>query len=59
MSTQDLSEKWKLVPAFLKLHGLVRQHIDSFDYFVNVEIKQILKANYRVTSDQDPSFFME
>ena len=31
-------EKWKLLPAFLKVKGLVRQHIDSFNYFINVEV---------------------
>lgn len=32
-------EKWKLLPAFLKVKGLVKQHTDSFNYFVNVGIK--------------------
>ncbi|TGO67960.1 hypothetical protein BOTNAR_0032g00040 [Botryotinia narcissicola] len=27
-------DKWNLVPAFLKVKGLVKQHIDSFNYFV-------------------------
>ena len=31
-------EKWKLLPAFLKVKGLVRQHIDSFNYFINTEV---------------------
>jgi DNA-directed RNA polymerase III subunit RPC2 len=45
---KEISEKWKLVPAFLKIRGLVRQHIDSFNYFINEEIKQIVKANEKV-----------
>ncbi|EGG24858.1 RNA polymerase III [Cavenderia fasciculata] len=56
-SIKEVEEKWKLVPAFLKCRGLVKQHIDSFNYFINVEIKKILKANERLTTDVDPSFF--
>ncbi|PIK44762.1 putative DNA-directed RNA polymerase III subunit RPC2-like, partial [Apostichopus japonicus] len=52
-------DKWKLLPAFLKVRGLVRQHIDSFNYFINVEIKKIMKANERVTSDADPNFYLK
>ncbi len=29
-----LEDKWRLVPAFLRVGGLVRQHIDSFDHFI-------------------------
>lgn len=28
-----------MLPAFLKVKGLVKQHTDSFNYFVNVGIK--------------------
>jgi len=31
-------EKWKLLPAFLSVRGLVKQHIDSYNHFVNVEV---------------------
>ncbi len=54
-----VQDKWKLVPAFLKVKGLVKQHIDSFNYFINTEIKEILKANEMVTSDADPSFYLK
>ena len=57
LSTVD--EKWKLLPAFLKVRGLVKQHIDSFNYLINVEIKKLLKANEKVTSDADPSFYLK
>ena len=53
-----LKEKWKLLPAFLKVKGLVKQHIDSFNYFINIEIKKIMKANQLVTSDTDPQFYL-
>lgn len=56
---KTVSEKWKLLPAFLKVKGLVKQHIDSFNYFINVEIKKIVKANELVISDADPSFYLK
>ena len=52
-------EKWKLVPAFLKVKGLVKQHVDSFNYFINDDIKKIVQSNDRVTSDADPSFYLK
>lgn len=54
-----LQEKWKLVPAFLQVKGLVKQHIDSFNYFINVDIKNIVSANERVLSDVDPMFYLK
>jgi DNA-directed RNA polymerase beta subunit len=51
-------DKWRLLPAFLKVRGLVKQHIDSFNYFVNADLQKILLANARVTSDVDPTFFL-
>lgn len=52
-------DKWKLLPAFLKVKGLVKQHIDSFNYFVNVDLQKIIKANEKVTSDVDPHFYLK
>jgi hypothetical protein len=43
----------------LKVKGLVKQHIDSFNFFVDHEIKEIVKANKRVGSDVDGNFFLE
>ncbi|KAK1776712.1 hypothetical protein QBC45DRAFT_418734 [Copromyces sp. CBS 386.78] len=57
VSTKE--DKFHLVPAFLKVKGLVKQHIDSYNYFVNEEIKDIVKANRVVRSDQDPNFWLE
>ncbi|XP_054633252.1 DNA-directed RNA polymerase III subunit RPC2 isoform X4 [Dunckerocampus dactyliophorus] len=66
MSPQELAapvntiaEKWKLLPAFLKVKGLVKQHIDSFNYFINVEIKKIMSANEKITSDADPMWYIK
>ncbi|EGO02842.1 hypothetical protein SERLA73DRAFT_84701 [Serpula lacrymans var. lacrymans S7.3] len=56
---KSVEDKWLLLPAFLKVKGLVKQHIDSFNYFVDVDIKNIVKANNKVTSDVDPRFWLK
>lgn len=48
-----------MVPAYLKVKGLVKQHLDSFNYFVDLELGKILQANERVDSDIDPNFFLK
>uniref|UniRef100_A0A0C9R872 DNA-directed RNA polymerase n=1 Tax=Fopius arisanus TaxID=64838 RepID=A0A0C9R872_9HYME len=57
--TKQIQDKWKLVPAFLKGKGLVKQHIDSFNYFINVEIKKIVMANQTVRCDNDSLFYIK
>ncbi|KAI5367695.1 Putative DNA-directed RNA polymerase, subunit 2, hybrid-binding domain, RNA polymerase, beta subunit [Septoria linicola] len=44
-------DKWNLLPAFLRVKGLIKQHTDSFDYFIDVELKKIIKANEQIISD--------
>ncbi|KAF7307709.1 DNA-directed RNA polymerase subunit beta [Mycena kentingensis (nom. inval.)] len=56
---KSVEDKWLLLPAFLKVKGLVKQHIDSFNYFVETDIKNIVKANNKVTSDVDPRFWLK
>eukprot|EP00210_Caulerpa_lentillifera_P008427 g8039.t1 len=55
------SEKFALLPAFLKVRGLVKQHVDSFNYFINTEIVQIVQAqsNQKITIDSDPNFYFK
>jgi DNA-directed RNA polymerase III subunit RPC2 len=55
-----VEEKWKLLPHFLKMRGLMRQHIDSFNHFINVDMKQVVAArsNQEVRSEADPKFFL-
>uniref|UniRef100_A0A8D8LBS9 DNA-directed RNA polymerase n=2 Tax=Cacopsylla melanoneura TaxID=428564 RepID=A0A8D8LBS9_9HEMI len=55
----EIKDKWKLVLSFLKEKGLVKPHIDSFDYFINVEIKKLMQANASVYSDVDPLFYLK
>lgn len=60
--TDDVStaeDKWNLLPAFLKVKGLVKQHLDSFNYFVDVDLKKIIKANQLILSDVDPEFYLK
>lgn len=52
-------DKWNLLPAFLKVKGLVKQHLDSFNYFVDVDLKKIVKANELILSDVDPEFYLK
>ncbi|KAL4309748.1 hypothetical protein GQ457_01G039210 [Hibiscus cannabinus] len=51
-------DKFQLVPEFLKVRGLVKQHLDSFNYFVNIGIKKIVRANDRIVADLDPSIYL-
>jgi len=52
-------DKWQLLPAFLKVKGLVKQHIDSYNYFIHHDIKHILRANEEVVSDVDHNTFIK
>ena len=52
-------DKWNLLPAFLKVKGLVKQHIESFNHFVEVELKKIIDAEPLITSDIDPDFYIK
>lgn len=58
-SIKTIEDKWRLLPAFLQTKGLVRQHLDSFNYFIDTDLKQILLANSIVKSDVDPDFFLK
>ena len=41
------------------MKGLVKQHIDSFNFFVEVELKKIVQANQKVLSDVEPHFYLK
>lgn len=55
----SLEEKWQLLPAFLMTRGLVRQHLDSFNHLLQVELKEIVKANEYIYCDADPNWFVQ
>ncbi|KAI8802370.1 hypothetical protein BJ742DRAFT_762479 [Cladochytrium replicatum] len=52
-------DKWRLVPAFLQTKGLVKQHLDSFNYFIEKDMRNIMMSTQRVESDVDPHFFLK
>ena len=56
----SLQQKWRLLPYFLSLRSLLRQHIDSFDHFVDKEMKQIVfsPSAREIRSEHDPKFFL-
>lgn len=56
----SLKDKWRLLPHFLALRSLMRQHIDSFDYFITTEMKQIVQSPSacEIRSDHDPKFYL-
>jgi len=41
----SLREKWRVLPHFFKLRGLMKQLIDLFDHFVCVEMKHIVQVS--------------
>ncbi|TXT08812.1 hypothetical protein VHUM_02940 [Vanrija humicola] len=55
---KSVEDKWELLPAFLKVKGLVKQHLDSFNYFVHTDIKAILHANALIISDVNPRYYI-
>lgn len=55
-----IQDKDELIPAFLMFRGLVKQHIDSFNYLINHDMRNIIlaKNNNIVLSDADPAFYL-
>ena len=37
----------------------MKQHVDSFNYFINVDMKKIMKANEKIVSFADPTFYLK
>lgn len=56
----SLKDKWRVLPHFLRVRSLMRQHIDSFDYFVNTEMKEIVQSPSacEIRSEHDPKFYL-
>ncbi|KAI1301803.1 DNA-directed RNA polymerase III subunit RPC2 [Halotydeus destructor] len=59
MSADPVQEKWRLLPAFLEVRGLVKQHIDSFNHLVEYDLKKIIAANREVRCESDPNWFLK
>ncbi|KAI0986607.1 hypothetical protein GJ496_007640 [Pomphorhynchus laevis] len=54
-----LSERWQLIPSFIACRGLMKQHVKSYNHFVNYELGQIVKANGKLLCDSVPSFYLK
>ncbi|EMC96588.1 hypothetical protein BAUCODRAFT_33950 [Baudoinia panamericana UAMH 10762] len=52
-------DKWNLLPAFLRVKGLVKQHIDSYNYFTDVALQEIVRANRYIRSDAQKDRFIQ
>lgn len=52
-------DKFDLIPAFLKVRGLVKEHIDSFNYFIDYGIHKIVEANKRLVCRHSASIYLE
>ncbi|KNH48539.1 hypothetical protein EDEG_05078 [Edhazardia aedis USNM 41457] len=53
------NEYTPLIENYIHTKGLVRQHINSFNYFITTEIRNIMNANSIVDSDVDPTFYLK
>ncbi|WOH04390.1 hypothetical protein DCAR_0623799 [Daucus carota subsp. sativus] len=51
-------DKFQLLPEFLKVRGLVKQHLDSFNYFVRTGMKNIVRANKEIRSTVDKNVYL-
>lgn len=58
---KDIKEKDLLIPAFLQIKSLVKQHIDSFNQLITVDVQNIIRSkhNRRIESDVDPNFYLQ
>lgn len=59
MELKEWQDKWNLLPAYIKVKGLVKQHVQSFNYFADTGLQKIVDANREIRSDVDPAFFLK
>ncbi len=53
------NQNYELIDHFFREKGLVHQHIDSYNYFIEHELQNIMEANNIIDSDIDPSFYLK
>ncbi|KNA08854.1 hypothetical protein SOVF_158980, partial [Spinacia oleracea] len=46
-------DKFQLIPEFLKMRGLVKEHLDSYNYFFNTGMKKMVRVNNEIRSSVD------
>nr|POF01436.1 dna-directed rna polymerase iii subunit rpc2 [Quercus suber] len=51
-------DKWNLLPAFLRVKGLVKQHLDSYNYFTDIALKEIVRQNAFIASETNKDKFI-
>eukprot|EP00940_MAST-03C_sp_MAST-3C-sp2_P002322 g2322.t1 len=51
-----LADKWDLLPDILNVRGLVKQHIMSYDNFINHGLQKVIDANSEIRSDMSANF---
>ncbi|XP_057526773.1 DNA-directed RNA polymerase III subunit 2-like isoform X1 [Amaranthus tricolor] len=52
-------DKYQLIPEFLKTRGLVKEHLDSYNYFVTTGIKKIVQVNHEIRSSVDTGIYLK
>ena len=55
----DNNHNYELIKLFFKEKYLVLQQINSFNYFIEHDIKSIMKANDIVDTDIDQAFYLK
>ncbi|XP_042432808.1 DNA-directed RNA polymerase III subunit 2-like [Zingiber officinale] len=51
-------DKSQLISEFCTVRGLVKHHVDSYNYFIDHGIKKILQANNFFVCRHDPNFYL-
>uniref|UniRef100_A0A803MXH1 DNA-directed RNA polymerase subunit beta n=1 Tax=Chenopodium quinoa TaxID=63459 RepID=A0A803MXH1_CHEQI len=52
-------DKFQLIPEFLKMRGLVKEHLDSYNYFISTGIKKIVRVNNEIRSNVDRGIYLK
>jgi len=53
-----LRDKEFLVKEYLETRGLFSHHINSFNAFIDRDLKKIIQQNHAIRSDADPNFYL-
>ncbi|MED6179430.1 DNA-directed RNA polymerase III subunit 2 [Stylosanthes scabra] len=55
---KSATDKFQLLPEFLKIRGLVKQHLDSYNYFIETEMQKIIDANNIIRMTKFPQIYL-
>ncbi|MHA1820828.1 MAG: DNA-directed RNA polymerase subunit B [Promethearchaeota archaeon] len=58
MTLIDRKDRWDLLKAFFREKGLVRQHLDSFNDFIEHQMQEIVEENEQIIPDI-PDFYIK